>query len=246
MQSRFALTLAFFALGLLTCETSGAAARGAGPAARGGARSAPEASACPAQLAPNPLSSRPGSTLVLVPAGATSLLLCSYHGLNPPSQSGELERARAITGATELGRLTHEFDVLREASRSLLCPMDGEVGDPGDVRPRGRARRRTPYASGSPGAGLRHERARDAHRRSPARPGTGRAAHRVRRVAAPPAKTALRDGTTHASHRTECLATGRGASALEVSRYSLDRRTPTPRARSLRCRPRCGGRVTRC
>ena len=83
-----------------------------------------QTSVCPAQLPANPLSSRPGSTFALVPPGATSLLLCRYHGLNPLSRSGKLERARTVTGASELGRLTHEFDMLPKAPKLIYCPMD--------------------------------------------------------------------------------------------------------------------------
>jgi hypothetical protein len=81
-------------------------------------------SLCPAKLPANPLSSRPGATLVLVPAGATALLLCSYHGLNPPSQSGKLDQARRVTGARELSQLTHAFDTLPKVPRGIFCPMD--------------------------------------------------------------------------------------------------------------------------
>jgi hypothetical protein len=40
------------------------------------------------------------------------------------SRSSQLERARTITGASQLGRLTHEFDMLPDASKLVFCPMD--------------------------------------------------------------------------------------------------------------------------
>src|SRR5580692_4698051 len=125
MQSRLPITPALLVLALLICATSCAGALGArSDASSTEAAADRETSLCPARLPANPLSSRPGATVALVPAGATSLLLCSYHGLNPLSQSGKLARARTITGASELRTLTHEFDTLPKASKLVFCPMD--------------------------------------------------------------------------------------------------------------------------
>jgi hypothetical protein len=76
-------------------------------------------------IAPKPLSSTtPSSGGALVPRGATSLLLCRYHGLNPTRTARRLARARLVTSGARIGSLTAEFDSLPKLGRGILCPLD--------------------------------------------------------------------------------------------------------------------------
>lgn len=61
---------------------------------------------------------------VLVPKGATSLLLCRYQGLNPPATAHRLERGRLIRADNELAQLTADFDKLPQSAGVIHCPMD--------------------------------------------------------------------------------------------------------------------------
>lgn len=81
-------------------------------------------SSCPSLLPASDPSTRPGSAQRLVPPGASSLLVCSYHGLNPASQARRLERSGHLGRGSELSTILSEFDAL-PASRGLSgCPMD--------------------------------------------------------------------------------------------------------------------------
>jgi hypothetical protein len=64
----------------------------------------------------------------LVPAGATSLVLCAYHGLNPKvHQVGELATSRRITSRVSIASLTSLFDGLPPdpfEGGVTNCPMD--------------------------------------------------------------------------------------------------------------------------
>jgi hypothetical protein len=89
-----------------------------------GPPSAAAASSCPAKLPAAVSSARTGARLELVPAGARSLLLCSYHGLNPASTAGELERTRRVRSAAELDWLVRTFNALPARTGLSGCPMD--------------------------------------------------------------------------------------------------------------------------
>jgi hypothetical protein len=53
------------------------------------------------------------------------LLLCSYHGLNPPAQAHRLEHVRLVSAPAELAQLTREFNALhRQPPITFHCPMD--------------------------------------------------------------------------------------------------------------------------
>jgi hypothetical protein len=82
------------------------------------------ASSCPAKLPPTIVSARPGAQQELVPPGVRSLLLCSYHGLNPASTAGELVKARSVSAPAELDWLARTFDALRARTGLSGCPMD--------------------------------------------------------------------------------------------------------------------------
>jgi hypothetical protein len=60
----------------------------------------------------------------LVPKGATSLLLCRYHGLNPSATADRLERSRLIKADAEIAQLTAELDKLPASTGVIHCPMD--------------------------------------------------------------------------------------------------------------------------
>lgn len=80
---------------------------------------------CPATQPPTTLSARAGAARTLVPQGARSLLLCSYHGLNPASTARRLEQGRLVQAAAELTRLTGELDALRQQPGIVFhCPLD--------------------------------------------------------------------------------------------------------------------------
>jgi len=81
-------------------------------------------SPCPAKLPATIVSARPGAQQELVPAGPRSLLLCSYHGLNPASTAGRLAQTRTVGGADALGWLVGAFNRLRARSGLSGCPMD--------------------------------------------------------------------------------------------------------------------------
>jgi hypothetical protein len=80
---------------------------------------------CPA-VAPKPLSSTaPGSGGELVPTGATTLLLCRYHGLNPAATARRLEGMRLVTSGTRIAQIAVEFDSLPRLPRGIIaCPFD--------------------------------------------------------------------------------------------------------------------------
>lgn len=115
IASTLALT---FALALATLF---AASVSAGTNAQ---RSGSAAVNCPS-VAPKEVSSGSHSASgVLVPKGATTLLVCRYRGLNPPATAGRLARARLLTTAKRLAQLTAELDALPQSSGVVHCPMD--------------------------------------------------------------------------------------------------------------------------
>lgn len=79
---------------------------------------------CPPSLPASTVSARPGAGQVLVPAGARSLLLCSYHGLNPPADARRLERTRTVTAASGLAAIVGQINALTTQSGISGCPMD--------------------------------------------------------------------------------------------------------------------------
>jgi hypothetical protein len=92
--------------------------------AAGAVETGPTGSDCPT-TAPMPATGSTGSARgVLVPTGASSLLLCRYHGLNPPATAHRLERARLLTAAKQIAELTTELDALPQPSGVVHCPMD--------------------------------------------------------------------------------------------------------------------------
>jgi len=78
---------------------------------------------CPA-VAPKPLpSTAPAGGGELVPTGATSLLLCRYHGLNPAATARRLEGMRLVTSG--IAQIAAEFDSLPKLPRGIMaCPFD--------------------------------------------------------------------------------------------------------------------------
>jgi hypothetical protein len=97
-------------------------------------RSGPQrrAAGCPASDRTAVLSTRPGADAALVPAGATSLLLCRYNGLpNPPPLNvpgkpafGLVSSAR-VGDAARVARLASELDALPAGGDyAIACPAD--------------------------------------------------------------------------------------------------------------------------
>jgi hypothetical protein len=84
----------------------------------------PAVPGCPA-IAPKLPSATPSSRGELVPAGATSLLLCRYHGLNPAVTARRLEGMRLVTAAPRIAQLAVELDALPKLPRGIIaCPFD--------------------------------------------------------------------------------------------------------------------------
>jgi hypothetical protein len=80
---------------------------------------------CPAESGPTVVSARPGAGFALVPAGAETLLLCSYRGLNPPGrQAHDLLAQRTVTEPAEVATLSRQLDTLRPAPPLVACPLD--------------------------------------------------------------------------------------------------------------------------
>lgn len=78
---------------------------------------------CP-NLAPAPLAStKPHGRGLLVPKGATWVLLCRYRGLNSQAPR-RLERERLVTSRAQIARLTAEFDALPPLPHGIHCPFD--------------------------------------------------------------------------------------------------------------------------
>jgi hypothetical protein len=74
---------------------------------------------CPATA---PAASTVAVSGVLVPKGATTVLLCRYRGLNPAATARRLARSRLLSSG--LAQLIAEFDALPKASGVVHCPMD--------------------------------------------------------------------------------------------------------------------------
>ena len=113
------------AASLRLCAASAALAAVLGPpaaAARAGDSGA--SGTCPAESAPAVVSMRPGAVSALVPAGADTLLLCSYRGLNPPGEAHRLVAQDTLTDAAEVTALARQFDALRPAPPLVACPLD--------------------------------------------------------------------------------------------------------------------------
>lgn len=79
---------------------------------------------CPGRLPTSEPSARPGSSQKLVPPGASSLLLCSYHGLNPAALARTLERSGHLDRGSLLTAIVAEFDALPASLGMTGCPMD--------------------------------------------------------------------------------------------------------------------------
>ena len=79
---------------------------------------------CPLIGAPTAVSARPGASTTLVPGGASSLLLCSYRGLNPPGQAHRLVGQRLLSAPAQVAGFARQFDELRPPPPLVSCPMD--------------------------------------------------------------------------------------------------------------------------
>src|ERR1700722_1695203 len=76
-----------------------------------------------ARIAPTTLAAS-ANTRELVPPGATQVLLCRYHGLNPASTAHRLVRGRLVTNRAEVQRLASELTALPKTRGRIACPMD--------------------------------------------------------------------------------------------------------------------------
>jgi hypothetical protein len=85
--------------------------------------SARAATTCPATAPTLTAPARPGSG-ALAPTGATSVLLCRYHGLNPAATAHRLSGSRLVTAKAKVSRLLTELDALPPAPRGIHCPLD--------------------------------------------------------------------------------------------------------------------------
>jgi hypothetical protein len=92
------------------------------------------AAAAPAPAAGSPVRCPPvapglavpgaGATGSLVRAGARSLLLCRYRGLNPAATAHRLRASRLVTAHAEIAALTAGLNALPSLSGPVNCPLD--------------------------------------------------------------------------------------------------------------------------
>jgi hypothetical protein len=79
---------------------------------------------CPT-LAPTSVSGTSSTVRgMLIPRGATSLLLCRYQGLNPSATARHLERERSLRDTAQIVQVTSELNTLPMPSGVIHCPMD--------------------------------------------------------------------------------------------------------------------------
>lgn len=80
---------------------------------------------CPAKAPISEPSSAPDLAQMLVPPGARSVVLCRYHGLNPPALAGRLELERTVSSDVTVARLRSQLDALPAQGNGVVhCPMD--------------------------------------------------------------------------------------------------------------------------
>jgi len=77
-----------------------------------------------ASIAPRLAVPSGGSSASLVRAGARSLLLCRYNGLNPAATARRLRSSRRVTARREIAALAAELDVLPSLPKLVNCPFD--------------------------------------------------------------------------------------------------------------------------
>ena len=80
--------------------------------------------ACPGSDRHAAVSTRPGATRALVPAGARAVLLCRYSGLDGPGGAFRLERHGLVGDETTVAHLTRELDALTPSTGVYHCPSD--------------------------------------------------------------------------------------------------------------------------
>jgi hypothetical protein len=77
-----------------------------------------------ASVAPRLAAPAGGPSGGLVRAGARSLLLCRYNGLNPAATAHRLRSSRQVTGRRELAALAAELNALPPLPKLISCPLD--------------------------------------------------------------------------------------------------------------------------
>jgi hypothetical protein len=87
-----------------------------------GRAAVPTESACGPSAPPAPSVS--GARAPLVPAGATSLVLCRYRGLNPPTLARRLLAMHRVTGRAEVESIAAALNTLPVSRGVFSCPMD--------------------------------------------------------------------------------------------------------------------------
>jgi hypothetical protein len=87
-----------------------------------GRAAVPTESACGPTAPPAPTVS--GARAPLVPAGATSLVLCRYRGLNPPTLARRLLAMRRVTDRTDVASIAAALNALPVSRGAFSCPMD--------------------------------------------------------------------------------------------------------------------------
>jgi hypothetical protein len=78
---------------------------------------------CPS-IAPSLAAPGAGSAGRLVRAGARSLLLCRYNGLNPAAAARRLRSSRQVTARREIAALAAELNALPSLPKLVNCPFD--------------------------------------------------------------------------------------------------------------------------
>jgi hypothetical protein len=92
----------------------------------GGAKGAPSLTpaSCPRAASTLTASTNKLAQRMLVPPGATTVLLCRYRGLNPSATAHRLQHSRRVTSTAQVARFTTELDALPKLGRVIHCPMD--------------------------------------------------------------------------------------------------------------------------
>jgi|GEM_PF-1532588 len=75
-------------------------------------------------IAPRLAAPSGGSAGSLVRAGARSLLLCRYHGLNPAATARRLQSSRLIRARPEIAALAAGLNALPMLPKVVNCPFD--------------------------------------------------------------------------------------------------------------------------
>jgi hypothetical protein len=110
----------------LTVSVVAALACGVAAAAPAVGRASP---ALCASVAPRLAAPSGGPSGSLVRAGARSLLLCRYNGLNPAATARRLRSSRQVTAHREIAALVAELNALPSLPKLVNCPFDdgGEI-----------------------------------------------------------------------------------------------------------------------